>query len=322
MNIVIGVGVFIVTVLLIEGGYLLYRRIANPELRGVQKQLKILSSETYGTEEIINLVRARSLSEVLWLNQWLIKIPLMHKIDLLLQQSNSRGPLGVFLLFSLLLFFIGYLICLQLTSNLLVSVVGGLISGGIPLRYILTKKKRRMEKFQRQLPDALDLVARALKAGHAFSSGMKMITDEFDDPIGTEFSKVLDEINFGVSIPDALKNLSIRVDCPDLKFFVVSVIIQRESGGNLAEILENISHLIRERFKLQGRIRTLSAEGRISAYILIALPFVIASLVYFANPGYIKVLIIDPLGKKLITGAIFLMMVGIVIIRRMIRIRE
>src|SRR5208283_1574049 len=130
--------------------------------------------------------------------------------------------------------------------------------------YILFKKKQRMKKFETQLPEALELVARTLRAGQAFSGGLGIVSEEFDDPIGTEFERTLDEINFGVSVGEALKNLTLRVDCPDLRFFVVSVSIQRESGGNLSEIIENIAHIVRERFKLMGKIRVLAAEGKMS----------------------------------------------------------
>jgi tight adherence protein B len=320
MNIVIGIGVFIVTVLLIEGGYLFFRSINNPEVKGIRKQLKLLS-QGYRTDEIISLIRKRSLSEVPWLNRVLLKIPLMHKIDRILEQSNTPYPLGVFILLSGLFVFIGYVICLKAASSALISVIGAFVLGLIPFFYIDFRKKRRMQKFEQQLPEAMDLIARALKAGHTFSGGLKMITDEFGDPIGTEFSKVLDEINFGVSIPDALKNLGERIDCPDLKFFVVSVIIQKESGGNLAEILENIGRLIRERFALQGRIQTLAGEAKLSAYILIALPFFVALFLFFFNREYIMLLTTDPLGKRMVSLAIFLLIVGIYIMKKMIQIK-
>lgn len=177
-----------------------------------------------------------------------------------------------------------------------------------------------MKKFERQLPDAMDLISRALKAGHAFSSGLKMVADEFDDPIGTEFAKTLNEINFGVGVADALKNLPNRVDCRDIKFFVISVILQRETGGNLAEILENISRLVRERFKLQGRIASLAAEGKLSAIVLVALPFVVAFAISILNPKYIGTLFTDPIGKILIAFGLLMMIMGIFMIKRMIRI--
>ena len=178
-----------------------------------------------------------------------------------------------------------------------------------------------MQKFERQLPDAMDLIARSLKAGHAFTGGLKMVADEFDDPMGTEFDKTLNEINFGVGVIEGLKTLANRVDCRDLKFFVISVILQRETGGNLAEILENIARLIRERFKLHGHIRVLSAEGKLSAIILIALPIFVVFALSIINPEYINTLIIDPLGRIMSAFAIFMMIVGVFVMRRLIKIR-
>lgn len=321
MNILIGVSVFIFTILLIEGSYLFFKRVKNPELKGIRKRLRLLASEGYDTETIISLLRKRSLSNVPWFNRLLLKIPLMRKIDRLLDQSGSRNPLGLFVLVSCLLMFVGYLLCSLVMRNVLMPIVGVLILGSLPFFYIIIKKRRRMEKFQEQLPEAMELVARALKAGQAFSGGLKMVADESGDPIGTEFSKILDELNFGVGVPDALKNLAKRIDCPDLKFFVISVLIQRESGGNLAEILENISYLIRERFKLHGRVRTLAAEGKISAYVLIAIPFFLATFMYLVQPNYITLLITDPIGRIMLGSAIVMMVIGIFVMRKMILFR-
>jgi len=321
MTILIGVSVFIFTILLIEGSYLFFKRVKNPELKGIRKRLRLLASEGYDSEMIISLLRKRSLSNVPWFNRLLLKIPLMRKIDRLLDQSGSRNPLGLFVLVSCLLMFVGYLLCSLVMRNVLMPIVGVLVLGSLPFFYIIIKKRRRMEKFQEQLPEAMELVARALKAGQAFSGGLKMVADESGDPIGTEFSKILDELNFGVGVPDALKNLAKRIDCPDLKFFVISVLIQRESGGNLAEILENISYLIRERFKLHGRVRTLAAEGKISAYVLIAIPFFLATFMYLVQPNYITLLITDPIGRIMLGSAFLMMVIGIFVMRKMILFR-
>jgi len=148
-----------------------------------------------------------------------------------------------------------------------------------------------------------------------------MTAEESRDPISSEFSKTLDEHNFGLSLADALKNLVTRVDCPDLKFFAVSVIIQRDTGGNLAEILENISHIVRERFKLQGHVRTLSAEGKLSAVVLLVLPFLVASAIYFVNPEYMSLLYTDPIGRILLTAGLMAMTVGTLVIRRMVNFK-
>ena len=178
-----------------------------------------------------------------------------------------------------------------------------------------------MEKFERQLPEALDVVARALRAGHAFSGALKMVADEMDDPIGAEFDKTLNEINFGVAVPEALKNLARRIDSLDLKFFVICVVIQRETGGNLAEILESIARIIRERFKLHGRIRILATEGKFSAIILASLPFFVALVLSLVNPRYIGVLLKDPLGRMLAGFGLFLMIVGILSMRKLVAIK-
>jgi tight adherence protein B len=183
------------------------------------------------------------------------------------------------------------------------------------------QKKRRITAFQKQLPEALELIARALKAGHAFTSGIKLAAEEFKDPLGSEFQATLDEINFGISVADAFKNLSGRIDCPELRFFVVSVILQRETGGNLAEIIESLSQLIRERFKFEGKIRVLSAEGKLSAAILVALPFLIALIIQFISPDYLQSLFTDPRGRTAAVAALTGMAVGIVFIKQMIKIK-
>jgi tight adherence protein B len=178
-----------------------------------------------------------------------------------------------------------------------------------------------MQKFERQLPEGLDLIARALKAGHAFSSGLQLVADQFDDPMGSEFGETIDEINYGVSIPDALKNLCGRVDCQDLKYFVISVSLQRETGGNLAEILQNIARIIRERFKFQQNLKTLSAESRFSAVILVCLPFVIIGAISFMNPHYLRVLFTEPAGKIMLGSAGIMMMTGIIIMKKILKIQ-
>lgn len=320
MTIFIGIGIFISIVLLIEGGYFAFQAIRNPKLKKIRKRLRTLSAGGYGNEAI-DIIRRRDLSEIPWLNRILLSIPRLQNIDQVLEQGNVRYPLGFFIIFAMLLAFGGFLGSLMFTRNYLISILAAAFSGAAPLFYIYRKKRKRMRKFQEQLPNALEMMARALRAGHAFSSGLKMVADEFDDPIGTEFDKVVDEINYGVGVPEAMKNLSSRVDCSDLRYFVISVIVQRETGGNLSEILENIGHLIRERFKLEGKVRALAAEGKFSAYILIALPLLIAFAVFFLNPGYIKPLFTDPVGKILIASAIFMMIVGVFIIKNIIKIK-
>lgn len=319
MEIMIGIGIFLASVLIIEGIYFSFRTLRRQEKKKVKNRLRTLSSGG-SLNENIDIIRKKTLSEVPWFNRLLLSIQHNHSLDRFLEQANTRHTLGYFILLTLLLAFLGYLICSLFTINILVRVLAAFL-GIIPFFYLNVKKKRRMKKFERQLPDALDLISRALKAGHAFSGGLRMAAEEFDDPLGTEFDKTQDEINFGVSIPDALRNLVNRVVCPDLKFFVTAVILQRETGGNLSEILENISRLIRERFKLHGRIRALSAEGKLSAVILLALPFVVGFAIFLINPKYVGILIFDPLGRKMLSFGIISMIIGIIVMRKMINFK-
>ena len=216
---------------------------------------------------------------------------------------------------------VGFAVASYVTRWFLVWLAVGALLGALPILYVYIKKQKRINRFEEQLPEAMDMLARSLKAGHAFTGGLQMVGQEFADPMGTEFSKTLDEINFGVAYEDALKSLSSRIDSDDLKLFVISVIIQRTSGGNLAEILENIGRLIRERFKLKGNIKTLTAEGRISAYILIALPFFLGYVMYLLNPSYISTLFTDPIGHFLIAGACVMMIIGAFVMKRMVDIK-
>ncbi len=203
----------------------------------------------------------------------------------------------------------------------LAGLFGGVPGAVAPLAWVVRKRSKRLQKFAEQLPDALDLMARALRAGHAFPVALQMVGSEAMDPIASEFQVAFDEINYGVTVTDALTNLALRVPSMDLRYFVVSVLLQSETGGNLAELLASLAQLVRERFKLLGRVRVLSAEGRLSAYILVGLPFVTAAAIYMVNPGFLSVLWTDPLGLRLVGGALAMMLVGIFVMWRVVQIR-
>ncbi len=320
MDLLIAGAIFILTLTMIEGGYYALRRMGSREKREVLRRLKGYGTGGYD-RTIIDIMRKNVLSEVPWFNRLLSSIRWTDRLSRLVEQSGTESTLGVLILLSVLLALGGFMILLAMTSHGLFSFTFALFLGVVPFLYIFIKKKRRMDKFQRQLPDALDLIARALKAGHAFTSGLKLVADEMEEPIGFEFAKTLHEINFGAGIPEALRNLSRRVDCPDLRFFIISVLIQRETGGNLAEILGKISYLIRERFKLQNRVRVLASEGKLSAIILIAIPFSIGFVLSVMNPAYIRTLFVDPVGKAFVAFALIMMVIGIFVMKRMIEIR-
>ena len=321
MELIICISIFFFILFFIIGILYVFRSKLDPESNMVHKRLKAVTLKERRIHAINIMLQRRKLSNILWLDHLLRHIPFLQKIDAILQQSNLRYPLGVFFLIALFLAFSGFTCAFYLTKNPLLSAPAAVLLSIIPLFYIVQKKKIRMKKFEKQLPEALDMLARSLRAGHAFSGGLQMVAEEFDDPMGTEFTKIVDQINFGVAVKDALMSFAERVDVPDLKYLVVAVTIQRESGGDLAEILESISTLIRERFKLQGRVLILSAEGRLSAKILIAVPIFLAFYFFMSQPGYVEILINDPMGQKLVIGSVVLMTIGVFVMRKLVAIK-
>ncbi len=320
MNELIPVVIFVSILFVIELIYYGVASVRKAEQKKVKGRLKSIRTDSTN-EEPVELLRARPLSSIPWFGRVLRAAPGVERLHKLLLMANVNVSPGLFVSSCILVGFVGYYLAGLYVAGTLIPLMAGLFLAYLPLFYVQMLKARRMEKFQQQLPDALELVARTLRAGHAFSSGMKMVAHEFDDPIGTEFDRTQDEINYGVSVPEALRNLTRRVDCDDLKFFVVSVVIQRDTGGNLAEIIDTMSRVIRERFKLYGKIRILSAEGKMSAWVLCLLPFVMAVVIYFLNPRLIMTLNEDATGRMFAVAALILMGLGIIVTRKMIQIR-
>jgi tight adherence protein B len=315
MTVLISAALFLTVVLFIEGSYLAYAALCKPEYKRVRRHLHDSSSRS-GGHVTIDITRKTILSNVPWIHSLLSAIPFMRSLGRLVEQATSPYRLSVFLVLSLVLCCTG-LLMFRKPFN----IGSGVGLGLAPFMYLSYQKRQRLQQFERQLPEALDFMTRALKAGHTFNVGMKMIGDEFLAPISTEFAKTVDEINFGGGLQEALENLSYRVDCADLRFFITSLMVQRETGGNLAEILERASQLIRQRFELLGRVRALAGEGKLSAMILIALPFFIGFFTYYFRRDYLTLLLTDPTGQWLLVAAGFSLAIGSLIIMRMIRIK-
>jgi len=199
---------------------------------------------------------------------------------------------------------------------LLVSGVGMLL----PFLFLLYKRKHRRAHFETLFPDALDLMGYSLKAGHSILASFKMVAEEMADPVGEEFTRIVEEINFGRDINSSLRNFSRRIDSPELKFFVTSVIIQRETGGNLVEMLQKIAEVIRRKFRFREKVKTLSAEGKLSAAVLLALPFLAGTAILTLNPQYLKVLFTDPIGPYAIAIALTMMIIGSLIMYRLVQL--
>jgi tight adherence protein B len=245
----------------------------------------------------------------------------MHSLDQLLLQSGMPLMVTQFLSYSAMTG-IGAMAMAALLGwpflIMLLCAAGGAL---IPYFFVVRAKNKRLKTIEQQLPETIDLMSRALKAGHAFPGALQMAATEGVEPSASEFRLVFDEVNFGVPMQHALMNLATRVPITDLRYFVIAVLIQRESGGNLAELLDKISELIRARLTLLGKVRVLSAEGRLSAWILSSLPFAMALLLNTINPDFMSILWTDPAGPIIIAIALGMMVTGIFAMSRIIKIR-
>lgn len=319
LTVLIALGIFGTILLFLQGCVLLHRMMAP---RGTDRAVERIQKWSAPEATVqLNIVRKELLSDIPWLHDLLIKIRRFQPLRLLHRQADCRVPLGIFVLATLLLALGALLLAFSMHQALVLGLLLAVALGALPAGYLYWLKSQRMAKFERQLPEALELVSRALRAGHAFSVGLKLVGDEAADPIGIEFKRVFDEVSMGVAPPEALQNMTDRLNCLDLRLFVTSVLVQRETGGNLAEIIDSLAGMIRMRFELQLKVSALSAEGRFSGIILFALPIVTGFLLYNMNPEYIGLLFTDPIGQNLVMVGSFLMVTGAIIMKRMVAIK-
>jgi len=200
------------------------------------------------------------------------------------------------------------------------ALVGFVVAAALPFMYVRYKRSARIYKFEERFPEALDLISRAIRAGHAFSAGMKMVADEMPEPVGPEFRKAFEEQNFGMSLKEALGNLSTRMPILDVRFFATAVLIQKETGGNLSEILDSLAAVVRERFKIRRQVRVHTAHGRFTGYVLLALPAFLTIALSFINPEHMNQLFQDRIGQTMIGGAIVMQIVGWIWIKQVVKI--
>jgi len=321
MNIfVIGIIIFFIAIIVIELSIFAVKNMKSVNRAKIRKRLRKHTYDKDNTGQI-DIVKKRVLSDIPFFNKLLLTIPGIKRLDSLIIKANSKYPAGFYILVVLFFGAVGFMGINFFLMNRLLSLLSAVLLACLPFLYLQLLKQKRIEKFRKQFPEALDLIARALKAGHSLNSGMKLAADEFDDPLGPEFEETLGEINFGVSVANALKNLTKRIECPELKYFVVAVILQRETGGNLSELIESLANLIRENFKFQGKVQTLSAEGRLSAIILIMIPFLIGIVLHFLNPGYLGILFSRPIGRIMMGAAAIMMVIGVLVMKKMVTIK-
>jgi len=266
-------------------------------------------------------LRDEVLSRIPAFDTWLRRSERVSVLQKVLAQGNVDVRAGNFLMLCAASAVAFAAIAFFASGNLLFGWAGAMIGFFIPYAYASHRRTKRFQKFEEKFPEAIDTLARAVRAGHAFTTALEMIANEVSEPVAGEFRQLYEEQKFGLPVRDALLNLADRIPLVDVKFFVTAVMLQRETGGNLAEILDNLSYVIRERFKIQRQVRVHTAQGRLTMVLLMALPPTIVLVMMTINPGFIRPLFTDPIGHALIVGGITLQTLGYFVIRRIIRIQ-
>ncbi|NGZ87509.1 type II secretion system F family protein [Duganella aceris] len=315
---------FAAVILMIEGAWLWWSGAHGGGARRIAKRLRLMAASGNGGGERIDILKRRTYSRNPALEKQLRRIARVARLallDRLLLQAGVRWSVAQFLGCSLLMLALGLLLPWMAGMPAAPAVGALALAGALPWMLLMRARRARLRKLEEQLPEAADFLGRALRAGHSFANVMQMVGEEMPEPIAGEFKFAYEEVNYGVPMNEALHNLALRVPLTDLRYLVIAVLIQRESGGNLAEVFGSISRLIRARLKLLAQVRVMSAEGRMSAWILCLLPVGVLVLMALANPGYVRVLWTDPIGVRLVWYAMGIAVLGVLWMRKLIRIR-
>lgn len=285
----------------------------------LQKRIKEMAPDT-DANAITALLRKKYLKSLSPFERWLESLPGMEYISDLLEKAGYKARAYQVVLGVQMLAVLSMIVAWIITRSWILVVLVGVVTMAAPFLKLIHAKRQRIALFEEQLPDAIDIMKRAVKAGHPFSEALHLVGDEMEGPVGHEFKLTFADLNYGNDLRRAMLGLLHRVPSVTVMVLVSSILIQKDTGGNLAEILEQIARVIRSRFKFQRRVKTLSAEGRLSAWILVLVPFVLFIMISITNPGYLPMLVDDPLGINLIMIAFVMMMLGIIWIKRILRI--
>jgi tight adherence protein B len=311
--------IFVLT-LIISAYWLFVGRIEQAEGTALKSRLK-QSVERAAPKKSRLLKPLLQLSSVNSLNAALVTLgrisgPLQRDIT----QAGLNVSVSTLLLSALFLASLAYLIVRVIAFSPVLAMAAGLAASLVPFIVLRQARNRRLQKFEEQFPEAVDLLGRSLRAGHAFTTGVLMAAEEIPSPVGDEFRRLYDQQNFGMSLPEALRGFASRIPLIDARFFATAVLTQRETGGNLGEVLDNLASVIRERFKVKRQVRVLTAHGRVTGWILAGFPPALAAGMYVVAPQHMNLLLTDPLGVRMIVGAVMLQIVGTLIIRKLVDI--
>jgi tight adherence protein B len=312
---------FAAVILIIEGAYLWWVGTHGRAAQRVARRLQLMSGTPGRSSERISILKQRRYSGHEGVDLLLHRIAWAHRLDQLLIQAGAKWSVAQFAGCSVALMLAGLILAAQWPMPIGLRCAIAVLFMGLPLVLARRARTRRLLRIEQQLPDAADFIARALRAGHSFTNVLQIVGNELPEPLSGEFRIAREEINYGVPMNEALHNMAERIPLTDLRYMIIAVLIQRESGGNLAEILGSISAIIRGRLKLAAQVRVLSAEGRMSAWILGLLPFAIMAAMYVLNREYVSMLWTDPSGIRLLYYGLGMIIFGVFWLRRVIRIR-
>ena len=315
--------IFVIAVLFVVGIYFFIwempERIKRKKIKNRLESITEVGRRSPTPE--LDLIKSELLSDIPAFNKLLLHFSHTNRLRKLINQADMKITVSTFILLTLIICGAGIFLSSFLIRIWFVDIVIGVFLAFLPLLFILYKRKKRFRRFEELFPEALELLTRAVKAGHSFNTGMEMIAEEMVEPLRGEFKITFDEQNFGLPLKQALFNMVERVPLLDLKFFVTAILMQKETGGNLAEILTNLSHVIRERFKIMGEVRTFSAQGRLTGYILTCIPIAMGFILSMMNWDYMKALFKEEIGHYMLAGAGFCQLLGYIIIRKIVNIK-
>jgi tight adherence protein B len=286
-----------------------------------ERLAEALRTSVHSSDTEVQLARQELLSEIPWMNRVLIKLEITDRIKRMIDQADSQITVMKLVLFSLTAGVMAFLAVSMISTSYPLMGLIGIIATVLPVGHIAMKRKKRLKKFLKLLPDALDLMSRGLSAGHAFTESLHMVATEMPEPIATEFRKTYEEQNLGLSLKLALENFVQRMPLLDLRMCVTAILIQRETGGNLSELLEKVAYTIRERFRIMEDLKTLTLSSRYSAWLLCALPIGLAVYMTAMNPEYMAVMWRDPRGHRLLVVAATMQILGMLMVQKIMKIK-
>ena len=280
-----------------------------------------VSDDLYQSDGTPTIFKRTQLSDIAWVDKILQRLPAAHAVRQLLAQADSHWTVGQVLSVSLLLGLLTYLLVRSFVSSVALAALLALLASALPVLILRVRRERRLNRFTKALPDAIDIIARSLRAGHSLSAAMEIVADQAAEPVRSEFRTVCRQQNLGLPFREAVLQILDRVPSTDLQLIITGMLVQKETGGNLVEILDRTNNVIRERVRLEGEMRVYTAQGRLTAWILGLLPVGLYLMISLVNPGYARILITDPTGQKMLAGGVVQIIIGMAVIRRIVKVK-